>query len=191
MQGKVLWHVTMSADGFIAAPDHSMEWVRHALSESGASPLATGVMDRTGAILGWHDVAWARYDGVDGIYGGRWSGPVFVLTTHPEDAPDDPKAAFISAGLEAALAAAREAAEPLSVGILGASVERQCFRGGVLDEIVIHVMPVLLGAGVRLYHAPGTKPVRMTLLDRTETRRPTDLRFRVIKDGDEHNSAEG
>jgi hypothetical protein len=78
---KLTWHVTMSLDGFIAGPDDSVDW---AFGHSGEpNPVADAVRTSTGAILAGrrrHDVATRRYDGVAGICGGAWSGPVFVLT---------------------------------------------------------------------------------------------------------------
>jgi dihydrofolate reductase len=59
---SVVWHVTMSLDGFIAGPDDSMEW---AFGYSGPNRLADEVMETTGAILAgrrWYDVATAKYD---------------------------------------------------------------------------------------------------------------------------------
>ena len=87
---KTTWHLMMSLDGFIAGPEHSMEWA----FEQGGGPnaIADSVRDATGAILAgrrWHDVAMARYDGVGGIYGGAWSGPVLVLTHRPGDQPGE------------------------------------------------------------------------------------------------------
>jgi dihydrofolate reductase len=152
---KIIWHITMSVDGFIAGPDDAMEW---AFRASEPSELADQIREGTGAILGgrrWYDAAAARYDGVAGIYGGRWTGPVFVLTSHPDDAPADPAVTFLSEGLEQAVATAREAAGDKSVEIFGASLAQQCLDAGLLDEIVIHLAPVLLGDGVRLYGAPG------------------------------------
>ena len=69
----VIWHVTMSVDGFIAGPGDLMEW---AFEARGESAIAGDVMSKTGAILGgrrWYDVAAARYGGTAGIYGGAWS----------------------------------------------------------------------------------------------------------------------
>jgi hypothetical protein len=87
---KTTWHITMSLDGFIAGPDHSMDW---AFGHGDApNSIADSVRAGTGAILAgraWHDVAMERYDGVAGIYGGAWSGPVFVLTHRPDDQPGE------------------------------------------------------------------------------------------------------
>jgi hypothetical protein len=70
--GEVLWHVTMSLDGFITGPDDAMEW---AFEYETASPLADEVMNTTGAILAgrrWYDIATSRSAGREGIYGGAW-----------------------------------------------------------------------------------------------------------------------
>ena len=85
---EVVWHVTMSLDGFIAGPDDAMEWAFEAWEGSDSSRLADEVMHSTGADLAgrrWLDVATARYGGRQGIYGGRWEGPVYVLTHRASD----------------------------------------------------------------------------------------------------------
>jgi len=173
---KLIWHITMSVDGFIAGPDDSMDW---AFKASEPSALADETRDATGAILGgrrWYDVAAAKYDGVAGIYGGRWTGPVFVLTHRPgEDTPDDPAVTFLSGGLHEAVATAQDAAAPKNVQIFGANTAQQCLGAGLLDEIVIHLAPVLLGEGVRLYGAPGAS--RQVELEGGMT----DLHFTVSK----------
>ena len=51
-------------------------------------------------------MAASKYDGVAGIYGGEWTGPVFVLTHHPDDAPDGSGGTFLSDGLPDAVAGA-------------------------------------------------------------------------------------
>ena len=174
-----VWHVTMSLDGFIAGPGDSMDWMSR---ESGGSPMADEVREATGAILAgrrWYDVATAKYDGRAGIYGGAWTGPVLVLTHHPPADPGDPLLSFVTGPLDDALAAARGAAGGRAVEIFGADVARQCLAAGLLDEIVVHVAPVLVGDGVR-FHGPGGQRVA---LERTELAAPgphTDLRFRVL-----------
>jgi dihydrofolate reductase len=172
---KLIWHTMMSLDGFVAGPDDSMDW---AFKASGSSPLADEVQERAGAILGgrrWYDVATAKYDGLDGVYGGSWDGPVVVLTSHPDDAPAHPSVSFVSDGLTEAVAAARAAAAGKDVAVFGASTAQQCVEVGLLDEIVIHLAPVLLGDGVRLYGRPGAS--RLVDLEG----RTTDLRYLVPK----------
>lgn len=177
--GEVIWHVTMSLDGFIAGPDDAMEW---AFETGGRSATADDVMSKTGAIVGgrrWYDVAAAKYGGTGGIYGGAWSGPVFVLTHRPADAPDDPTVTFLSDGVRDAIARAREAAGDRKVEVFGASTARQVLEAGLLDEIVVHLAPVLLGDGVRLYGGPGASPVRLERTAVAEAGQLVDLRFRI------------
>jgi len=92
--GKVLWHFAMSLDGFVAGPDHAMDWM------SGAS-VRPGLHDEyvttTGAILGGRN-GWDQ--AIDGgrPYGGAWQGPIFVLTHHPEDAKPADDVTFLNCG---------------------------------------------------------------------------------------------
>jgi dihydrofolate reductase len=179
---SVIWHTMMSLDGFIAGPNDAMQW---AFDYGERSPLADETRDSIGAILAgrrWYDVASVRYDGVDGIYGGRWKGPVFVITHRIADVPDDPTVTFLGKRLPEAIEIAREAASGKAVGIFGASVARQCLEHGLIDEIVIHIGPVLLGSGVRLHGQPGATPIELERIDLGGTEgQQTDLRYRVVK----------
>jgi dihydrofolate reductase len=189
----VIWHITMSVDGFIAGPDDSMNWVVGEWSEDGTttrdievdrSSVADEVLRSAGAILGgrrWYDVAERLYDGVDGIYGGQWQGPVFVLTHRRPDETTDDRVTFVSSPLAEAVATARAAADGRNVVIFGANLAQQCVREGLLDEIVIHLAPVLLGDGTRLFTAPGAKPVVLRRTTLAEAGQITDLRFSVVK----------
>jgi dihydrofolate reductase len=188
---NVIWHVTMSLDGFIAGRDDAMDWVVKQWSENGAgvqdirvdkSSVAEEIMQTTGAILAgrrWYDIATERFGGVAGIYGGSWNGPVFVLTHHPPPGEHHPAIRFISGELADAVRTARSAAEGRNVVLFGANIPQQCLQAGLLDEIVIHLVPVLLGDGIRLYEMPGGEPLglRRTLV--AESGQITDLRFRV------------
>jgi dihydrofolate reductase len=188
---RVIWHITMSLDGFIAGPNDSMDWAVREWSDDGAntrdidvdrSAIADEVLRSAGAILGgrrWYDIAQRLYDGVDGIYGGEWRGPVFVLTHQPphQAAPDS--VTFLSSPLADAVATARTAANGKHVVIFGANLAKQCLQDGLLDEIVIHLAPVLLGDGVRLYESIGTEPIVLTRTELAAAGQLTDLRFRV------------
>ena len=179
---SVVWHVTMSLDGFITGPDDSMEWA----FEYPEAPLrlADEVMRSTGAILAgrrWYDVATERYGGRQGIYGGAWEGPVFVLTHRAADHDvSDPGVTLLTGDLEDAVRTARDAAGEKNLEIFGASLAAQCLDNGVIDEIVVHVAPVLLGGGVRLYGEAGSRAqVQLELVDRADSGELQSLRFRV------------
>jgi dihydrofolate reductase len=150
----------MSLDGYIAGPGDTMDWAQ---GHGPAGPVAEEIRDATGAILAgrrWHDVAMERYGARAGIYGGQWNGPVLVLTHEPPSDPPYPGIRFVSGPIEDAVAAARDAAAGGRVGIFGA-VARQLLAGGLLDEIVVRIVPVLLGAGVRLYGDDGAPAVTL------------------------------
>ena len=179
----VLWHVTMSLDGFIAAPGDRMDWI---FRYKGPNPLVGEVIQSIGAIL-----AGRRTFNVGDqpdvppeaskAYGGAWTGPIFVLTHHPPSSPD-PAITFLSGDIRAAVARASAAAKGKSVVLFGADIARQCFEAGLVDEIWIHVAPILLGDGVRLFGHEGTASVQLETRDVSQAGQITNLRFRVVKD---------
>jgi len=179
---QVVWHVTMSLDGFIAGPDDAMEWA----FEYPEAPLrlADEVKRSTGAILAgrrWYDVATERYSGRQGIYGGKWEGPVFVLTHRASDHDvSDPGITLLTGDVEDAVRTAGEAAGDRNLEIFGANLAAQCLDHGLIDEIVVHIAPVLLGGGVRLYGEAGSRAkVELELVERAEAGELTSLRLRV------------
>jgi dihydrofolate reductase len=131
---RVIWHVTMSLDGFIAGPNDSMDWVVTAWSDQGESTrdidvqrsaVADEVLRGAGAILGgrrWYDIAVRNFNGYDGIYGGQWSGPVLVLTHRAPDANRHPAVTFLSGPVSDAVAAAKNAAAGKAVIVFGANL---------------------------------------------------------------------
>ena len=189
----VIWHVTMSLDGFITGPDDAMDWVVKQWSDNSdrvqdirveKSSVAEEVMQTAGAIVAgrrWYDIATQRLNGVEGIYGGAWGGPVFVLTHHPPRGEHHPSIQFISGEVADAVRTARRSAQGNNVVLFGASIPQQCLQAGLLDEIVIHLVPVLLGDGIHLYQLPGGHPVGLRRTVTAESGQVTDLCFRVTK----------
>ena len=155
--GKVLLHFTMSLDGFIAGPDGAMDWMTGMSARPG---LADEYVRTTGAILGGRS-GWD--DAVEGArpYGGAWSGPIFVLTHHLEDAPTLDDVTFLDCDVAEALGIARLAAAGKNVEILSASIGQQLLALDLVDEIDLHIAPVLLGRGVRLFDLPDAAPIRL------------------------------
>lgn len=175
----VLWHITMSLDGFIAGPDHAMEWV---FEHPGTTDTVTEVIETTGALVVGRRTFEVedRYRG--GFYGGAWSGPFFVLTHDPpQEVPEWMTGTFVNEDVASAVARAQEAAGDKNVVIFGADIARQCIDHGLLDEIVVHLAPIMLGAGVRLFGARGYQRVDLERTELKESGQLTDLRFRVVK----------
>ena len=178
--GKVVWSATMSLDGFIAGPDDAMGWV---FDHSGPNPAVEEVMRRTGAVLAGrrsYDVGRrGERPEVKEAFGGGWSGAQFVLTHRPHE--PDPANTFLSGDVRDAVALALAAAEGKDLNVIGADVTRQCLAAGLVDEIVVFVAPVLLGAGVRLVGRLDEAPVELELLEVSRAGGVTTLRFRVPK----------
>ena len=136
-------------------PCDGMDW---AFGFGKPAPVAQEIICSTGAVLAGrrgYDLGTRTGGGPRGIYGGAWSWPLFVLTHRPDDAAE-PGTTFLSGSIESAVTAACAAAGGKKVGILGASIARQCLEHGLLDEIVVHLVPVLLGEAVRFYDAPAS-----------------------------------
>ncbi len=112
---------------------------------------------------------WEQDPNADGWWGDDppFHHPVFVLTHHPrEPVPKDGGTtfAFVTEGIEAALEQAKEAAGELDVGIAGgADVAQQYLRAGLVDTMHIHVAPLLLGGGTRLFDDAGGEPTKVAL----------------------------
>jgi dihydrofolate reductase len=151
-----------------------MDWIFESLTAD-AFPE---VMAATGAMLvgrGTYEVA-KRMAGQDSAYDG---GTQFVLTHEPPAEPD-PAVTFLTCGLEEAVATARGAAGGKNLEILGADVAAQCLKGGLVDEILVYVLPVLLGDGVR-FSPPTLGRIDLEPFDNTQSGAVTMLRFRVHK----------
>ena len=73
--GKVLWHFAMSLDGFVAGPDHAMDWMTGTSFRPG---LVGEYVGTTGAVLGGRD-GWDAAVSGSRPYGGAWDGPIFLL----------------------------------------------------------------------------------------------------------------
>lgn len=179
---STVWHTVASVDGFIARPDDDMSWIFDKMSPD--DETAAEVARSLGAL-----VVGGRTQAVEdrdrpGFYGGAFTGPFFVLRHDPPDQPPVVKGVagtYVSTGIESALTLAARAAEGADVGLLGASVGRQALRAGRLDVIVVQTLPILLGAGVRLFDDAADRPVE---LERVWTRTQggsTSVRYHVLR----------
>ena len=172
--GKVLWHFTMSVDGFVAGPNHSMEWMTGITFRPG---LVDEYVETTGAVLGGRH-GWDAPVGDHRPYGGAWQGPIFVLTHHPEDATPADGVTFLSCDPAEAVRIGLLAARGKNLEVFSPTIGRQLLQLDLIDEIDLHIAPILLGDGIRLYDNPGAKSLR---LERVGDRDPTsaiNVRYR-------------
>ncbi|HEV8173714.1 MAG TPA: dihydrofolate reductase family protein [Actinoplanes sp.] len=176
--GKVTTGATMSIDGYIAGPGESgfdllFQWYGNGdvetptgnpdmtLRTSAASARhLKEMLESTGALL----VGRHLYDSMN-AWGGRHPMDVTtVVLTHrlPQDRPaEDENFVFVTEGIEAAVAKAREIAGDKNVGVNGGQMARQCLDAGLLDEVHVDLVPVLLGGGTPFFSELGTKPVQL------------------------------
>ena len=124
----------------------------------GSEGIGAGIMGRNmfGPVRGpWGDERW------DGWWGDTppYHHPVFVLTHHPRPPVElhgGTTFHFVAAGIEAALERAFEAADGLDVSVNGGPATiQQYLRAGLIDELHVAIVPVLLGAGARLFDDLG------------------------------------
>jgi dihydrofolate reductase len=155
--GKVLLHFAMSLDGFVAGPDHAMDWMAGVSVRPG---LHAEYIETTGAVLGGRD-GWDQAIGGARPYGGAWRGPIFVLTHHPQDAAPADGVTFLSCDPAEAVRIALAAAGGKNLEVFSPTIGAQLLELGLIDEIDLHILPVLLGDGIRLYGKVGGKPVRL------------------------------
>ena len=172
--GKVLWHFTMSLDGFVAGPNHAMDWMTGTSFRPG---LVDEYVETTGAVLGGRD-GWDAAVGDHRPYGGAWDGPIFVLTHHPEDATPVDGVTFLNCGPAEAVRIGLESAGGKNLEVFSPTIGRQLLELGLLDEIDLHIAPVLLGEGVRLYDNPGGEPIRLNLVGGADPSAALNVRYR-------------
>jgi dihydrofolate reductase len=196
--GKVCTGATMSIDGYIAGPGESgfdllFQWYGNGEVEiPTASPdvpplrlsatsaaLVQEEWGNTGAlIVGRH-----LYD-MTKAWGGRHPMDVTtVVLAHrpPQDRPAaDENFVFVTEGIEAAVAKAKEIAGDRNVVVNGGQMARQCLEAGLLDEVGIELVPVVLGSGTPLFAELGVTPAQFEGPIRVvEGTGVTHIRYRV------------
>lgn len=166
---KVVALMSMSLDGFVADVDDGVsevfDWYFSGDVDVVTASPTTGMTFRVspasaehlrelqaeiGAMLTGRRT-FEKAEGWDGVH--PWNVPAFVLTNEVPDGWPRPGSTveFITEGIESAVARAKTASAPRSVGVHGAQTIQQCLNAGLLDEIQIDLSPVLLGGGVRLF----------------------------------------
>ena len=174
---KVVAIMSMSLDGYVADANDgvaevvdwyfsgdvevSMPSTRSGMTFRVSAPSADHVRGLMAEVGAW--LTGRRTVEVAGGWGGQhpWDVPAFVATHHvPEGWPRPGSTVqFVTDGIESAVARAKSAAGPKSVGVHGAQTIQQCLDAGLLDEVHIDLAAVLLGAGVRLFDHLANKPV--------------------------------
>jgi dihydrofolate reductase len=181
--GKVVVNRAMSLDGFIAAPGQVMDWGDgRRLVDFAARDDVAKIAAATGAMLigrGTWDVGSRMEAEEPGSYDYPFSGPFFLLTHRPPE-PPDPDVTVLTGDIGEAVARALDAAGGKDLEILGADVAGQCLRRGLVDEILVYLLPVLLGDGIR-FSPPGLARLDLEPINSMRSGTSTIVRFRVRK----------
>jgi dihydrofolate reductase len=188
----VICDMSTSLDGYVTGPNDSRQnpfgdgagmlhdWMFNAATNEDKA-LLQEMLDGVGAIV----MGRKSFDKNEG--GGGWGdgGPVgdtpcFVVTHHRPTASYPTLYTFVTDGVVSAIEQAKQVADDKVVGLHGATVMQQALPLGLVDEIRVHVIPVLLGGGTSLF---ATLDSAITL-ERTQvlvTPAATHLRFRVVQ----------
>src|SRR4051794_21435000 len=150
---RVVIHATMSLDGFIARPNDDISWA----FDYGTDETIANVMQEIGAVvLGNRGFKEGEVTEDTLPYGGMVKVPQFVVAHKPREPLTVGGLTFTFVdSIERAIEQARAAAGDKSVMLLGASIDQQCLKAGLVDEIMIHLVPILLGEGIRLFDSLG------------------------------------
>jgi dihydrofolate reductase len=203
--GKVLVDITTSLDGFVAGRDDGPElplgeggerlheWVYGLASwrephglEGGETNRDSEILEEAMGNLGAVVVGRRMFDNAGG-WGDNppFHVPVFVLTheAREQEAKEGGTTfTFVTEGVETAIDQAQTAAGEKDVSIGGgANTIQQFLRAGLVDELQIHLAPLLLGGGVRLFDDLGTDEVKLQSTRVVESPAVTHLKFRVVK----------
>jgi dihydrofolate reductase len=195
--------MSISLDGFVAGPDQSLEqpigvgglrlhdWHWHAGEPGHEADM--GLRDELLTPKGAYVMGRNMFGPIRGEWVGEWRGwwgdeppyhaPVFVLTHHAHDPIEMTGGTtfhFVTEGFEKALQQAKAAAGGKDVDIAGgASTVRQALGVGAIDELLLDVVPILLGHGERLFDGvadPGLKPI-----EAVHSPHATHIRYQITR----------
>lgn len=203
---KVIVDLSMSLDGFITGPNDGPEnglgdggerlheWLYDLSSWRERHSLAGGQTNRDAEVLE------EAFKNIGAIVMGRrmfdiaeqpWGDnppfhmPVFVVTHRAREKvvkQGGTTFTFVTDGIESALERAKATVGDKDISVAGgANVVQQYMKAGLLDEIQIHLVPLLLGGGVRLFQHLGDEPIELESTRVIESPGVTHLQFRIVK----------
>ena len=190
--GKVTYDISMSLDGFVAAANVRTEAGLgdggerlHEWAFNSADPRNRAFIEEagnTGAVITGrttYDLS-IPYWGADGPVGSARVPTIIVSHSVPKDIPDNSVYIFVD-NIKAAYEQAQKAAGDKNIGVAGANVAQQLITHGFVDEVLVHVVPVLFGDGVRLFEHTGSQHTSLEIIKVTETKEVLHLHYRVVK----------
>ena len=183
--------MSVSLDGYVTGPNDSREnpfgdgaedlhaWLRPTATDDDRAVLKE-VVDRVGAIvMGRRSFEKNEGDGGWGDAGPMGDIPCFVVTHRAPDLASSPVFTFVTDGVRSAIRQAQHVAGDKDVHLFGATVMQQALPLGLVDEVHLHLMPVLVGGGTSLF---GTleSAIGLARIDVRVTPAATHLTYRVL-----------
>jgi dihydrofolate reductase len=193
--GKVIFDVSMSLDGFITGANPRPEAGWGGLGEGGKQLHDWGFNSEDPRnreiVAGWATigailVGRTTYDlsilnwGADGPTGAARTPTVVISHSVPQDIPQGGVYTFVD-GVESGFETAKNLAGDQDISTTGANVAQQLLKLGLIDEISIHLVPVLFGSGTRLFEGLDSQHIPLETVEVIETAEAIHLRFRVVK----------
>lgn len=185
--GKIIFGLSVSLDGFIADKNGDVSlvfaWMGRAMDRF-HEVVGEGLNDGGAVIMGrrtfddiYSERGWVMPDGTPLPW------PVVVMQSQAR-APEKKSHTqfyFVTDGIHAAVAKARELAGEKTIGLHGGSSVQQALKAGLLDEFHMSIAHVLLGEGVRLFDHLGSEVIHLECFRTVESPGATHLSFRVVK----------
>lgn len=187
--GKIIYYMSQSVDGFVTAagitPTEPLGIGGERLHEWGTDPRGSALLEQAVARVGAVITGRRTYDaslpwwGTDGPTG-KARVPLFVLTHRESPPPPDGGVyTFVTDGIDSLVRQAKATAGDKDVSVSGVDVGRQLLQGGHVDEMWIHLVPILFGDGIHLYEHTGGHHIQLDPIEAIPTVNATHLNYRV------------
>jgi dihydrofolate reductase len=188
----VICDMSMSVDGYVTGPNDSREnpfgdgagmlhdWMFDASTDEDRAILRAAIGGCGAVVMGRRSFDHTEGDGGCGDGGPLGDTPCFVVTHNKPTTSHSSVFTFVTDGVASAIEQAKDIAGDKVVGLHGATVMQQALPLGLVDEVRVHVIPVLLGGGTPLF---STLDSSITL-ERTQalvTPAATHIGFRVLR----------
>ena len=189
---RVICDMSTSLDGYVTGPNDSREnpfgdgagmlhdWMVDAATDQDRAILQEALDGCGAVVMGRTSFEKNEGDGGWGDAGPVGDIPCFVVTHHKPDRSYPPAFTFVTDGVAAAIERAKRAAGDKVVGLHGATVMQQALPLGLVDEVRVHVIPVLLGAGTPLF-GPLKSAIGLERAEVLVTPAATHLRFQIVR----------
>lgn len=188
--GLVICDMSVSLDGYVTGPNDSREhpfgdgaedlhaWLRPSATDADRAVLSEAIANVGAIVMGRTSFEKNQGDGGWGDAGPMGDVPCIVVTHHPPARVYPPVFTFVTDGVASVIRQAKQVADGREVHLFGATLMQQALPLGLVDELRLHVMPVLVGGGTRLFGRLDAA-IKLERTVATTTPSATHLTYRV------------